>query len=318
MRNLQQRQFSRAKNLIFRRMNLQPVQLFRDGILFSWCWNNDLSTCVLNVCSQEPRALFESQSETKSKWVLVQLHCGRASFFRYTCTKLTGDKNSPTEIETSSLSSFGQSPSFPDFCNINQNPTVPTGTRSTNIWVSIGETANSLKQHIFRKYIYIYIYSSMEPAVIRTSNLWFELPTQWVIIEWCWLVGCTLLSTPGAATCQLTPSYPWNFFLHLHQNGAKPVWADLVQSTLLTVDTAYRGQLSTMDSQQCTLHFGAKTLLTVDNSLNCGPWTPFHGTKVHFLSLPWTVNNNFFVFVLWFSFVVFLSMWCPKGCMPHA
>ena len=71
-------------------------------------------------------------------------------------------------------------------------------------------------------------------------------------------------------------------------------WArhdDQIQLTLLTVDTAYRGQLSTMDSQQCTLHFGAKTLLTMDNSLNCGPWTLFHGTKVHFLSLPWTVDK---------------------------
>ncbi len=75
-----------------------------------------------------------------------------------------------------------------------------------------------------------------------------------------------------------------------------------VQSTLLTMDTAYCGQLSTVDSQQCTLHFGAKTLLTVDNSLNCGPWTPFHGTKMHFLSLPWTVHNFFF----YFSFLHFI------------
>ncbi len=48
-------------------------------------------------------------------------------------------------------------------------------------------------------------------------------------------------------------------------------WArhdDQIQLTLLTVDTAYRGQLSTMDSQQCTLHFGAKTLLTMDKVLS--------------------------------------------------
>ncbi len=62
-----------------------------------------------------------------------------------------------------------------------------------------------------------------------------------------------------------------------------------------------------MDSQQCTLHFGAKTLLTMDNSLNYGPWTPFHGTKVHFLSLPWIVNKIFLF--LWFVFfVVFLFL----------
>ena len=72
------------------------------------------------------------------------------------------------------------------------------------------------------------------------------------------------------------------------------------------MDTAYHGQLSTVDSQQRTLHFGAKTLLTMDNSLNCGPWTPFHGTKVHFLSLPWTVNKLvFFCFVGFFCCVFF-------------
>ncbi len=82
---------------------------------------------------------------------------------------------------------------------------------------------------------------------------------------------------------------------HYNASDATQPFIDLhIQSTLLTVDTAYHGQLSTVDSQQCTLHFGAKTLLTIDISLNCGPWTPFHGTKVHFLSLLWTVHKYFF------------------------
>ncbi len=65
-----------------------------------------------------------------------------------------------------------------------------------------------------------------------------------------------------------------------------------------------------MDSQQCTLHFGAKTLLTMDNSLNCGLWTPFHGTKVHFLSLPWTVNKKKILFCFVGFFLLFFFFFC--------
>ncbi len=60
----------------------------------------------------------------------------------------------------------------------------------------------------------------------------------------------------------------------------------------------------TISNAPCIL---GQTLLTMDNSLNCGPWTPFYGTKVHFLSLPWTVKKKFFFCV--FFFVVFFLLY---------
>ena len=56
---------------------------------------------------------------------------------------------------------------------------------------------------------------------------WFELVDLirmwWAIIEWCWLVGCGLLSTPGAATTKLVPATFSQICTIMEQNH---IWAD--------------------------------------------------------------------------------------------
>ncbi len=69
-------------------------------------------------------------------------------------------------------------------------------------------------------------------------------------------------------------------------------------STLLTVDNS---QPWTVSNAPCIL---GQKLCLLWTTLNCGPWIPFHGTKVHFLSLPWTVNSPQF-FLFFFKFLIF-------------
>ncbi len=61
-----------------------------------------------------------------------------------------------------------------------------------------------------------------------------------------------------------------------------------LRCTLFTMDNC---QPWTVDNAPWI--FGQK-LLTIDNSVNCGPWTLFLSIKDNFLSFPWTVHKSYY------------------------
>ncbi len=124
----------------------------------------------------------------------------------------------------------------------------PAGIKRQNVWMPVWKCficlilvmcvffihfwavvdAWSVKRTIFWFYMYVFTakrYLCQGCGDLNNNSKIRMLSNNWVmLVGWLWFVINTrCCNLPTYPTYQLTP---WNFFLYLHQNQAKPVWVD--------------------------------------------------------------------------------------------